>query len=501
MVISCDQRSSQARSLWGYFRNRRRQRMNSRSNCSTEVTVEAFDTSSLFLRPCSVAFVGLPRKSGPGALNPVDNLRRWGYPGQIHLVHPHVQEIAGLRTVGTVSEIHEPVDLAVISTPRDTVPAIVGECGRKGIKALIVTNQGFAEADGEGIELQRQMVAQAHTFGARILGPNTLGVSNAFDRFNTSFMPLEREEVPIGLICQSGIFFVGAAFLVGGMGVGVDIGNGCDLDIADALEWLGNDERIRCIAVHAEELSGGRRFLETAQRVSARTPIVTLKTGRSPAGAKAAASHSGSMAGEDRIADSAIRKPGIIRATETQEMFDLVRGFVRLPPMKGRRVAVVTLSGAGGIVSLDAMHAWGLKPASLSHATLQGVQELSPPWMPISNPMDIWPALMKHGMKKVYRIALRDALRDPSVDGVLCLALGLKPAEQAMLGTEDLIQELSETADKPIVAWFYGPDAAETRARLEQKGRALAVGSLERGVRVLSHMARFEERKRTLETQ
>ena len=140
------------------------------------------------------------------------------------------------------------------------------------------------------------------------------------------------------------------------------------------------------------------------------------------------------MAGEDRIADAAMKKAGILRVNETQEMFDLVRAFTRLPPMRGRRVAIITLTGAGGIVLLDAMHIGGLEPATLSDSTLKGVQELSPPWLPIGNPMDIWPALMKHGMKKVYGMALRDALQDRNVDAVLCVALGYSEPELIAAG-------------------------------------------------------------------
>ena len=450
---------------------------------------------SLFLAPRSVVFIGVPRKTGPGALNPVDNLRKWGYEGEINLVHPHVQEIAGIPVLTSVSELNGGADLAVISTPRETTPAIVRQCGQKGIKAAIVTNQGFAEADERGKELQREMLAEAGRFGMRILGPNTLGVSNAFHRFNSSFMPLNREEVPIGIICQSGVFFVAVNQLVGGMGLGIDVGNACDVNITDALEWLGDDERIRVIAVHAEEIQDGSRFMTVAERVGRRIPVVAMKTGRSQEGAKAAASHSGSLAADDRIVAAAFRKAGVLRIHETQDQADLVRGFLRLPPMKGSRVAVVTLTGAGGIIVLDAMSRQGLEPAKISQGTIAGIQSLSPDWMSLTNPVDVWSAVMKHGMRKAYGTALRDVLADPNVDGVLCVALGLADAEQQHLGAEEVIRQLSEEFDKPVVVWIYGPQAAETVRRLEQSGRALAVPSLERGARVLAAMARYEKWK------
>jgi len=453
---------------------------------------------SLFLTPLSVVFIGVPRKNGPGALNPVDNLRNWGYEGQVNVVHPHAREIAGISVLPNVSQLSGAVDLAVISAPRETIPAIVRECGAKGIRAVIVTNQGFAEADSRGAELQREMLTEARKFEMRILGPNTLGISNAFHRFNSSFMPLPREEVAIGLVCQSGVFFVGSNQLVAGMGLGIDVGNACDVNMVDALEWVGEEPGIRVIALHAEEIPEGRRFLDVAERIGRRIPIVALKTGRSQEGAKAAASHSGSLAANDKIVAAAFQKAGVLRVHETQDQVDLVRGFLRLPRMRGPKIAVVTLTGAGAIILLDSLDRHGLELSTLSQGTIDGIQSLSPDWMRLSNPIDIWPAVMKYGMREAYGTALRDTLADPRVDGVLCVALGLEDAEQQHLGAEEVIQELSEKFAKPVVVWTYGAQFEQAAMRLERDGRALAVPSLERGVRLLAAMVRYERWKNGL---
>ncbi len=450
-------------------------------------------TRGLYLEPRSVVFVGVPRRSGPGSLNPVDNLKKWAYQGNIRLVHPHVSEIAGIPVVPQVSDLNGPADLAVISTPRETVPGIIAECGKLGIRAAVVTVQGFAEADSRGADIQRLMVEESRRWGVRILGPNTLGVSNAFSRFNTSFMPMNREEVPVGVVCQSGVFFVGVKQLIGGMGMGVDVGNACDVGITETLEWLGSEEKLKVIALHAEELKQGKEFIRVAEQVSRRIPIVALKTGRSSEGAKAAASHSGSMAGEDRVVDAALRKAGMIRVDETQEMADLIQAFRKLPPMKGPRVAVITLTGAGGILLLDAMERYGLQRAQFSDGTLDAIQALSPEWMPLSNPMDIWPAVMKNSMKTGYGAALKGVLQDPNVDGVFCLTLGLESDEQKSLGAEDLIGELAEKYQKPVVVWCYGSRYDDAAARLKENyAKALPVPSLERGIKVLAAMARYE---------
>lgn len=459
------------------------------------VSLDGQTGKSFFLYPRSAVFVGVPRKSGPGALNPIDNLRNWGYGGRTAVVHPYAQEIAGLPVLRSVSELDGQVDLAIISTPRETVPGITRECGVKGIRAVIVTVQGFAETDQRGKELQKDMLWEANTFGIRILGPNTLGVSNAFHRFNSSFMPLDRQETPIGVVCQSGVYFVAANQLLGGMGIGIDVGNASDVSIVDALEWLGADDRLRVIALHAEAITDGKRFVEVAKTVGRRVPIVALKTGRSGEGAKAAQSHSGSLAADDRMITAAFHKAGVVRVQETRDQADLIRGFMRLPEMKGPKVAVVTLTGAGGIILLDALENHGLQPSRLSPAATEGIRSLSPHWMSIANPMDIWPAVMKHGMAKAYTSALRGALADPDVDAVICLTLGLGYAEHQHLGAEHVIQDLSEEFDKPVVVWVYGSHAEAAIKSLEQNGRALAVPSLESAVRVLASMMRYSNWK------
>ena len=201
------------------------------------------------------------------------------------------------------------------------------------------------------------------------------------------------------------------------------------------------------------------------------------------------------MAAEDRIVDAAFTKAGVIRVDETQDQVDLVRAFARLPPMRGPRVGVVTLSGAGGIIFLDAMEKYGLKASKLPEQTVNGIQSLSPDWMRLANPIDIWPAVMKHGMRKAFSTALKDTLSDPNVDGVICINLAMAEAEQKHLGAEKVIQELSDRFDKPVLAWVYGSHPEDVMKQLDTHGRALTVTSMEAGVRILATMARYEKWK------
>ena len=230
----------------------------------------------VFMKPRSVAIIGASRKTGKGSFNVIENMKAFGFRGKIFPVNPLAKEIMGMKSYKDVREIDEGIDLAIISTPRDHVPGIAEDCADQGIKGAIVIPQGFADADAEGKTLQDKLTQIARQKDIRLLGPNTLGVVNAFSGFTSSFMPPRREKVPVGIICQSGIFFVGSSLFTGMMGKGIDVGNGCDLDFADALEYFDEDDKISVIFAHIEGMTRGRKFLEIAQKVSRKKPIIAL---------------------------------------------------------------------------------------------------------------------------------------------------------------------------------------------------------------------------------
>lgn len=438
-----------------------------------------------FMEPESVAIIGATRKSGPGSYNLIENMLQFGYQGRVFPVNPQADEILGLRAFPRIKDIGQAIDLAVINLPRDLVIQGIRECAALGVKAVIVVGQGFADADAKGKALQGEMLAIARENGMRILGPNTLGILNAFRPFTTSFMPLTREKAPVGVICQSGIFFVGSQKFSGMMGKGIDIGNACDIGFTDALAYLGNDPDIKVITVHMEGLNRGREFLSLASRITRNKPVVIFKTGRSEAGAQAVASHSGSMAGRYRIYRAALTQAGCTLLDEDGQMRDAVRAFLHLPLMKGNRIAVITITGAGGIIATDALERYGMTLAPLSRETLAPVVELSPAWMPLGNPLDLWPAVMKHGMQKVYPPALKVLLADPAVDGVLCISVALKLPDYAFL---DVSGELNQVVSggKPVVAWLYGENSEGIGREIEKEGRIISFQTIERAVWALS---------------
>ncbi len=440
-----------------------------------------------FFEPETVALIGITRKSGPGTLNLMERMIQFGFRGKIYPVNPNAKEILGKKAYPSVRAVKEKIDLAVISSPRETTLSILEDCASAHIKAAIVVNQGFTDADARGKALQEEMAKIAKRNGIRILGPNTLGVINNFNDFTTSFMPVVKEKAPVGLICQSGIHMVAPSQFCGKIGKGVDLGNACDIGFYDALKYLGEDPAIEIIAIHMEGLNQGRQFLSLAREVVKKKPIVIHKSGHSETGAKAAMSHTGSMAGDHHVLRAALKQVGVTFLQEGGQMAHAVKTLLNLPVMKGNRVAVITYSGGAGIMVSDELDRYGLKLASLAPETIQRVGKLSPDWMPLGNPLDIWPALMLQGAKTAYSVALRAVLSDPNVDGVISIAIAPVP-EFSNLEVSALLNHVVEEfpPEKPVVVWTYGPDVREVRRRYESKNRVMTYPTLEIGTWALS---------------
>jgi acyl-CoA synthetase (NDP forming) len=451
-----------------------------------------------FMEPRSIAIIGISRRTGPGSYNLMENLLHYGFKGKIFPINPQAKEILGFPAYSNIKEVPEPVDLAIISLPRQLVIPHIRDCAASHVKAVIVVSQGFADADEEGKALQNEMTAIARENGLRILGPNTLGVVNNFHNLTTSFMPLNKEKAPVGMICQSGLFFVGASNFTGKIGKGIDIGNACDVGFHECLQYLGQDPDTKIITIHMEGLAQPKEFLSVASRVAAQKPIIVFKTGQSAAGARAAASHSGSMAGDYDIYRSALKRAGCLFLDDDGQMNDAVTTLLNQPLLKGKRIAVLTVTGAGGIIASDALERNGLELAHLSKETILSVAGLSPEWMPLGNPLDLWPAVMKHGIQEVYARAQKAALADPHVDGVLCISVAVDTGKFGFLDvSEGLIKTAStDNRQKPVAVWLYGPARSEIAGRIERGERMICYDTLEKAAWSL---ALLRERHRFLE--
>lgn len=450
------------------------------------------DQMKLFLEPNSVAIVGASRQTGPGSWNILENLLNVGFSGKLYPVNPNADQILGIKCYPSVKEIPGDVELAVIATPRSIVPQLVKECVQRGIKAITIVAQGFADGDQQGKEMQTEIVRIASKGGARILGPNTFGTANAFNNFSSAFVPLKMKRVPIGIICQTGFLFVGLPkFPL--VGKGIDLGNACDIDFADGLEYFEHDPEIKVVLLHIEGLRAGRKFMEVAKRTAKKKPIIALKTGRSEEGAKAAQSHTGALTGKGEIFDAAFRQCGVIRVNDPDEFADLSKAFLRLPLMREKGVGVITWTGAAGIMATDACQRHNLRLARPSPQTLRKIQALAPEWQEMGNPADIWASTMigGHPMDEVFGQVLGAFLADKGIDGV-AMVFRVFPQMIPMLAKRNIFQAATKF-EKPIVCWLYGTEADKMASVIEKTPGVAVYPTLDRAIRTLSRLNEYWE--------
>lgn len=449
-------------------------------------TTNAVEIMKLFMEPKSIALVGLTRATGPFGWNVLEHLQSYGYKGKLYPVNPSANEILGVKCYRSLAEIPDTVDLAVILTPSKHGPKLIKECTDKGVKAITVVGQGYADGDEQGKELQAEIVRIAHEGGARIVGPNTFGTGNAYLKLNTAFTKIAMKEVPTGIICQTGLYMSGLPYFHI-VGKGIDIGNACDIDFADGLEYFEDDPLVKVIMLYIEGIRNGKRFMEVASRVSKKKPILALKTGQCEASARAAQSHSGSLAGSDQVYDAAFRQCGVLRVTGENEFQDLTRAFLKLPPMKGRNVGVISITGGGAIMATDACARHGLNLARLSEASLTKLKALAPPWQHFGNPADIWPPSMIAGnpLHLVLGTVIETFAADPNVDGLFIILPGeYHPLMDPMLECFRIIDKYN----KPAILWLYSIDVDALAPQIESRGRIVYYRTMDQAANVLSKM-------------
>lgn len=446
-----------------------------------------------FLEPQSVALVGLTRNTGEGSFNVMENLLSYGYQGKMFPINPSTSEILGIRTYASISEVPEPVDLAIIGTPRNLVPRLLKECSQKGVQSAVVFAQGFADAiDDEGKQLHREMLDVIKNDGIRVVGPNTFGTANAFINFSSSFFKQKLKKWPIGIICQSGMFYIGFPELVM-TGKGIDLGNACDIGFIEGLQYFEDDSQTRVIALHIEGMKDPAGFTKMARRVAKKKPLVALKTGRGEQAARAAESHTGSLTGKDEVWDTALNQAGVIRVSDLQELVDITRAFAVLPPLENPNVGVASLSGALGIMTLDACQNTGLKLGKLSPQTQEGIEAISPPWLKIGNPVDIWPVMMSSPNVVTPLVdGLNTLLSDPQLGAVIFIGAAFddKWASGLPLFLTDLAVR---HPDKPFACCIYGPNGDDAIKGLQEAGKVAAYPTPERAIRALARIYEYSQ--------
>ena len=462
--------------------------------------MNAVDKVKPFMEPKSVALVGVSSRTGMYAFNILENLMNSGYRGEIYPVKPNTDSICGKKTYATLKDITAQIDLVVISTPRSQVPAIVEDCVKKGIKAGIIIGQGFSDAnDEEGKELQEEITRLIQNTKTRIIGPNTIGVSNPFINFSTSFLTQTAlKRLPIGVICQTGIFFGSFPELIL-LGKGIDLGNSCDLDFVDCLEYYEHDKDVEIIFLHIEGINEGRRLMEVAKRIARQKPILALKTGTSPLALKAAESHTGSIIGNNDIWEVGLKQSGIIKVDDLGEISDLFKGLSCLPPINGRSIGIVSVSGGMGVMAIDACEEFELNVPELSPETREILMSLSPEWHTINNPVDIWPAIgvSRHPFGEVLKTTIQAVLSDNRIDAVL-LFIGAWFEMLSPPFSDIVLEAAEEFNDKPVVwtpydGWLHDISTKDIEEKLSADGRVPIFSSPRRALRVLSRMADYSE--------
>jgi len=446
-----------------------------------------------FVNPQSVALIGVSSRTGPGTFNVLEQMLSRGYRDRVYPVNPRGGTILGVPAYRSVADIDAPVDLAVISTPRTAVPGLVRQCAEKGIRSVVIITQGFSDADDEaGARMHREIVETVRSTGIRVVGPNTLGVINTFNNFSTSFLKFDVTNTPVGVICQSGIFLAAAQDFTGGIGIGIDIGNTSDIGFTECMEYLAGDDRIKVINLHMEGLQDGRRFLQAARRVTPQKPVLVLKTGSSEEGARAAGSHSGSLAGEDAVFSAAFAQCGIIRVEDSARLAELNRTFATYRHMAGKRIGVMTISGGAGIMAVDACSKYGLKTAGLAPKTREVLESVFPDWMHAGNPADIWPAGMAKGYGKIAALALETILSDDGVDAVLGITPAYVHPDEDPLNIVGQVNEIAARyPHKPTALWVFGPHKERYAERFRETGAVVVYSSPDDAMYCLARLYRY----------
>ncbi|MGE5618074.1 MAG: acetate--CoA ligase alpha subunit [Sphingomonadaceae bacterium] len=408
----------------------------------------------VFFKPKSVAVIGAtrdPKGLGGSVLN---NIRSAGYAGPIFPINPKADEIGGLKAYPTVLDVPEEVDLAVVTTPARFVPQVTDECGRKGVRGMIIISAGFREVGPEGRKMEREVTDTAARYGMRIIGPNVLGVVDTFAPLNATFAAVMPKKGRTAFMSQSGALM--SAILDWSLGEGfgfssmVSLGNKADVDEIDLLESWVDDDNTRVILGYLEGISDGPRFIQTAKKVTKKKPVLLIKSGTTAAGQKAVSSHTGTLAGSDAAYKAAFAQCGVIRATSVQELFDLAFAFANQPVPLGNGVAVVTNAGGPGIMASDAAERLGLKIANLTPETTEKLQAALPPQASAHNPVDV----LGDALADRYATATELVLQDPNVHAVLVL---LTP--QVMTNPTETAKAIAEVVrkyDKPVLTSFMG---------------------------------------------
>ncbi|RNL80562.1 acetate--CoA ligase family protein [Halostreptopolyspora alba] len=423
---------------------------------------EILDVMQRMMNPRSVAVVGASSEEGKIGNSVMQNLHNGGYEGEIYPINPKATEILGYTAYSSISDVPGEIDVAVFTVPAKFVPAAIAECGAKGVATAVLIPSGFAETGN--VELQEEVVEAAKRHGVRLLGPNIYGYYYTPQNLCATFCTPYDVKGGVALTSQSG--GIGMAILgysrTTKMGVSaiVGLGNKSDLDEDDLLTYFEHDENTQCVAMHLEDLKDGKSFVDTAKRMTKKKPVVVLKAGRTSLGARAASSHTGALAGDDKVYDDVLRQAGVIRAPGLNDMLDYARGIPLLPTPKGENVVIITGAGGSGVLLSDACVDAGLSLMDIPPDLDSEFRRYIPPFGAAGNPVDITGG----EPPSTYEATIRLGLEDPRIHALILgywHTIVTPPMVFAEVTARVVNEARAKGIDKPVVASLAGDTEVE----------------------------------------
>ena len=457
--------------------------------CGAERTAVFMELENFF-NPKSIAVVGASQKKGKVGHDLLVSLISAGYAGQIYPVNPNAQTIEKLKCYPDLKSISKVPDLVIIVVPAKSVPAVMQECAEVGVKAVIIITAGFKEVGEEGRQLEQQIIQIARQARIRVIGPNCLGLIVPANRLNASFGGDLPAPGVTGYLSQSGALMAAILDMANATGTGfsklVSIGNKADIDELDIIKAFAADQDTKVIAGYLESISDGNAFVNQAEQISLHKPILLIKAGGTSAGAKAASSHTGSLAGSETAYECVFERAGIIRCDSVKQQFDYTQAFANQPLPAGPKVAVITNAGGAGIMAADAIENQGLSFAKLTDETVKKLAEKLPSAANLYNPVDV----LGDALADRYEFALNVVLDDPDVDVVLVLLTPQAMTESA--ATAKAIVRIAQQKNAiPVLACFLGAKRIADAVKILRDGKIPQYDSPESAVAAIKVMADY----------
>ena len=423
----------------------------------------------VFFKPKSVAVIGATEREGHVGRSVLWNLISSPFGGTVYPVNAKRASILGIRAYPNVASLPEPPELAVVVTPAGTVPGVIDECARAGVGGAVVISAGFRESGQHGAELERQVLAAARPAKMRIVGPNCLGVMCPITGLNATFAQTVARPGTVAFISQSGALCTAILdwSLREQIGFSAFVSTGSMLDVnwGNLIDYLGDDPNTRSIVVYMESIGDARSFLSAAREVALNKPIIVIKAGRTEQAAKAAASHTGSMAGSDAVLEAAFRRVGVLRVNSIADIFYMTEVLANQPRPAGPRLAIVTNAGGPGVLATDALLTLGGELAELSEATHEALDKILPPHWSHNNPVDI---IGDAGPER-FEKAVEVVSKDPDADGLLVIMTPQGMTNPTLIAEK--LQRFAKLDGKPILSsWMGGEEAAQGEAVLNRAG-------------------------------